>query len=49
MPHKKQSDCKWEKTDNPTIYEFSENSGVCEELLNKFESEPPSELEIFLA
>jgi hypothetical protein len=50
MPNKKQSGWKWGKTDNnPIIYEFSENSGVYDELLNKFESEPPSELQIILA
>jgi hypothetical protein len=46
---KKQSDWNWTKTDNnPVIYPFIGNSGVCERLLNKFEPDPPSELSIFL-
>jgi hypothetical protein len=46
---KKQSDWKWTKTDNnPLIYPFTENSGICDDLLSKFEAEPPSELSIFL-
>jgi hypothetical protein len=44
---KKQSDWKWTKTDNnPLIYPFIENSGICDDLLSKFEAEPPSELSI---
>jgi hypothetical protein len=46
----KQSDWKWEKTyNNPIIYDFCGNSGVCEEIMNKSVSEPPSELQIFLS
>lgn len=46
---KKQSDWNWTKTDNnPVIYPFIGDSGVCEHLLNKFEPDPPSELSIFL-
>jgi hypothetical protein len=45
---KKQSDWKWTKTDNnPLIYVFNENSGICDDLLSKSEAEPPSELSIF--
>jgi hypothetical protein len=29
------------------IYPFIENSGICDELLSKFEAEPPPELSIF--
>jgi hypothetical protein len=47
--HKKQSDWNWPQTDNnPVIYPFSNNSGVSKNLFTKFESEPPSELSIFL-
>jgi hypothetical protein len=47
MTQKKQSDWKWTKTDNnPLIYAFTENSGICDDLLSKFEAEPPSELSI---
>jgi hypothetical protein len=46
----KQSDWKWEKTyNNPIIYDFCGNNGVCEEILNKSVSEPPSGLQIFLS
>jgi hypothetical protein len=45
---KEQSDWKWTKTDNnPLIYPFIKNSGICDDLLSKFEAEPPSELSIF--
>jgi hypothetical protein len=45
---KKQSYWKWTKTDNsPLIYPFTENSGICDDLLSKFEAEPPSELSVF--
>jgi hypothetical protein len=45
---KKQSDWKWIKTDNnPFIYPFIENSGICDDLLSKFEAESPCELPIF--
>jgi hypothetical protein len=48
MTQKKQSDWKWTKTDNnPLIYPFIKNSGICDDLLSKFEAEPPSELFIF--
>jgi hypothetical protein len=40
---------KWTKNDNtPIIYSFSENSGVCQQLSSKYDSESPSELAIFL-
>jgi hypothetical protein len=43
------SDWKWTKNDNtPIIYPFSENSGVCQQLSSKYDSESPSELAIFL-
>jgi hypothetical protein len=46
---KEQSDWKWNKTDNnPLIYPFTENSGICDDLFSKSEAEPPSELYIFL-
>jgi hypothetical protein len=45
---RKQSDWKWTKTgNNPLIYPFTENGGICDDLLSKFEAEPPSELSIF--
>jgi hypothetical protein len=45
---KKQSDWKWTKTDNnPPVYPFTENSGICDDLLSKFEAEPSSELSVF--
>jgi hypothetical protein len=45
---KKQSDWKWTKTDNKSvIYHFNEKSGICDDLLSKFEAEPPSELFFF--
>jgi hypothetical protein len=45
---KKQSDWNWTKTDNnPVIYPFISDSGVCEDLLNESELDPPSELSIF--
>jgi hypothetical protein len=45
---RKNSDWKWTKTDNgPLIYPFTENSGICDDLLSRFEAEPPSELSIF--
>jgi hypothetical protein len=48
MMQKKQSDWKWTKTDNnPLIYPFTENSGIYNDLLSKFEAEPPSQLSIF--
>jgi hypothetical protein len=45
---KKQRDWKWTKTDKPLICPSIENSGICDDLLSKFEAEPPSELSIFL-
>lgn len=43
-----QSDWNWTKIENNRIiYPFTENSGVCEDVLNKFKSCPPSELQIF--
>jgi hypothetical protein len=46
---KKQSDWNWTKTDNnPVIYPFIADSGVCEHLLNKFAADPASELSTFL-
>jgi hypothetical protein len=45
---KKQSDWKWTRTDNSLIiYPFTENNGICDDLLSKFEAEPPSELYFF--
>jgi hypothetical protein len=45
MMQKKQSDWKWTKTDNnPVMYPFTENSGICNDLLSKFEAESPSTL-----
>jgi hypothetical protein len=44
---KKQFEWKWTKTaNNPVIYPFTENSGICNDL-SKFEAEPPSELSVF--
>jgi hypothetical protein len=48
LRHRKNGDWKWTKTDNnPLSYPFTENSGICDDLLSKFEAEPPSELSIF--
>jgi hypothetical protein len=45
---KKQNDWKWTKTDkNPLIYTFIEIRGISDDLLSKFEAEPPSDLSIF--
>jgi hypothetical protein len=42
MMQVKQSDWKWTKTDNnPVIYPFTKNSGMCDDLLSKSEAEPP--------
>ncbi|PSN40396.1 hypothetical protein C0J52_18175, partial [Blattella germanica] len=41
------SNWNWTESDNnPVIRPFTDNSGVCENLLNKFGSDPPSELSI---
>jgi hypothetical protein len=46
---KRESDWKWTKNENNTIiHPFSGYSGVSPTLLEKFETEPPSELTIFL-
>jgi hypothetical protein len=43
------SDWNWTPTDNnPIIFPFNTYSGVCADLLKKYESQPPSELQIFL-
>jgi hypothetical protein len=43
------SDWNWTpKDNNPIIFPFNTYSGVCTDLLKKYESQPPSELEIFL-
>jgi hypothetical protein len=47
LRRRKNSDWKWTKTDDPLIYPFTENSGICDDLLSKFEAESPSELSIF--
>ncbi|PSN29913.1 hypothetical protein C0J52_23871 [Blattella germanica] len=48
LRRKNDSDWNWTKSDNnPIIDPFTDNSGVCKNLLNKFDSDPPSELSIF--
>ncbi|PSN31069.1 hypothetical protein C0J52_24189 [Blattella germanica] len=48
LRRKNDSDWNWTESDNnPVIHPFTDNSGVCENLLNKFDSDPPSELSIF--
>jgi hypothetical protein len=43
------SDWNWTPTDNnPIIFPFNTYSGVCADLLKNYESQPPSELQIFL-
>ncbi|PSN42543.1 hypothetical protein C0J52_03845 [Blattella germanica] len=44
------NDSDWNLTEsdnNPVINSFTDNSGVCENLMNKFDSDPPSEFSIF--
>ncbi|GBN55608.1 hypothetical protein AVEN_137833-1 [Araneus ventricosus] len=44
----KQSDRDWKQIDNnPVIFPFNVYSGVCEDLLDKYKSQPASELHIF--
>ena len=48
LRRKNDSDWNWTESDNnPVIHPFTDNSGVCENLLNKFDSDPPSEFSIF--
>ncbi|PSN42242.1 hypothetical protein C0J52_18501 [Blattella germanica] len=47
---RRKNDSDWNRTEsdnNPVIHPFTDNSGVCENLLNKFDSDPRSELSIF--
>jgi hypothetical protein len=49
MTQTKQSEWDWKQTDNnPVIFPFNVYSGVCEDLLDKYKSQPASELHIFL-
>jgi hypothetical protein len=49
MHEETESDWVWvTKENNPVIHQFSANSGVSELLSNKYETDPPSELSVFL-
>jgi hypothetical protein len=49
LSRRKICDWNWTPTDNsPIIFPINTYSGVCADLLKKYESQPPSELRIFL-